>query len=199
MRRKIYKVLLSLLMVIGMVLQVVSTAVVAEGKPVQATIKKFEIQNLSGQKVDKVFVSDKFYLSMDWDASSNGAGLNEGDYFEIKLPDNMKFPSTVSATDFDIYGDDGKTVIAKAKVTPGPGDKGGKVRVTFTNWVKGKENVKGNVRLAAVFDKQVVKKNEKNKFNVTVNGKVTSTDLEVVGPKELPNDEILAKWGTIFS
>ena len=47
MRRKIYKVLLSLLMVIGMVLQVVSTAVVAEGKPVQATIKKFEIQNLS--------------------------------------------------------------------------------------------------------------------------------------------------------
>ena len=195
MRRKIYKVLLSLLMVIGMVLQVVSTAVVAEGKPVQATIKKFEIQNLSGQKVDKVFVSDKFYLSMDWDASSNGAGLNEGDYFEIKLPDNMKFPSTVSATDFDIYGDDGKTVIAKAKVTPGPGDKGGKVRVTFTNWVKGKENVKGNVRLAAVFDKQVVKKNEKNKFNVTVNGKVTSTDLEVVGPKELPNDEILAKWG----
>ena len=195
MRRKIYKTLLSLVMVVGMILQVVSSTVVAEGKEVNATIKKFEIQNLSGQKVDKVFVSDRFYLNMDWDASSNGAGLNEGDYFDIKLPDNMKFPSDVSATEFNIYGADGKTVIAKAKVTPGPGDKGGKIRVTFTDWVKGKENVKGNVRLAAVFDKEQVKKNEKNKFDITVNGKVTPTDVEVVGPKELPTDEMLAKWG----
>lgn len=77
MRRKIYKTLLSLVMVVGMILQVVSSTVVAEGKEVNATIKKFEIQNLSGQKVDKVFVSDRFYLNMDWDASSNGAGLNE--------------------------------------------------------------------------------------------------------------------------
>ena len=75
----------------------------------------------------------------------------------------MKFPSDTTATEFNIYGEDGKTVIAKAKVIPGPGDKGGKVRVTFTKWVKGKENVKGNVRLAALFDKEQVKKNEKNK------------------------------------
>ncbi len=193
MRRKLYKTLLSLVMVVGMILQVVSSTVVAEGKEVDATIKKFEIQNLSGQKVDKVFHTDKFYLNMDWDASSNGANLKEGDYFDIKLPDNMKFPSDTTATEFNIYGDDGVTVIAKAKVMPGAGDKGGKVRVTFTDWVKGKENVKGNVRLAAVFDKEQVKKNEKNKFDITVNGKVTPTDVEVVGPKELPKDETLAK------
>ena len=195
MRRKIYKTLLSLVMVVGMILQVVSSTVVAEGKPVEATIKKFEIQNLSGQKVDKVFVSDRFYLNMDWDASSNGANLNEGDYFDITLPDKMKFPSDTTATEFNIYGEDGKTVIAKAKVIPGPGDKGGKVRVTFTKWVKGKENVKGNVRLAALFDKEQVKKNEKNKFDITVNGKVTPTEITVEGPKELPKDEMLAKWG----
>ena len=41
MRRKIYKTLLSLLMVVGMILQVVSSTVVAEGKQVDATIKKF--------------------------------------------------------------------------------------------------------------------------------------------------------------
>lgn len=163
MRRKIYKTLLSFLMIMGMILQIVSSVVVAEGskKEVKATITKFEIQNLSGQKVDKVFVSDRFYLNMDWDASSNGANLNEGDYFDITLPDKMKFPSDVSATDFNIYGEDGTTVIAKAHVTPGPGDKGGKIRVTFTDWVKGKENVKGNIHLAAVFDRDSVKKNEK--------------------------------------
>ena len=197
MRRKIYKTLLSFLMIMVMVLQVVSTAVVAEGnkKEVKATITKFEIQNLSGQKVDKVFVSDKFYLNMDWDASSNGANLNEGDYFDITLPDKMKFPSDTTATDFNIYGEDGTTVIAKAHITPGPGDKGGKVRVIFTDWVKGKENVKGNIHLAAVFDRDSVKKNEKNKFDITVNGKVTPIEITVEGPKKLPDDEILAKWG----
>ena len=196
-RKGISGVLLSMLMVISMLFNVLPTTVLAEGSPkeVTATITNFEIQNLSGQKADKVFVSDKFYLSMNWDASSNGVGLNEGDYFDITLPDKMKFPPDTTASDFDILGPDGVTVIAKAHVTPGPGDKGGKVRVTFTNWVNGKENIKGDIRLAAQFDREAVKKNEKNHFDIAVSGKVIPADVTVVGPVDLPHDEMLAKWG----
>ena len=196
-RKGISGVLLSILMVISMLFNMLPTTVLAEGSPkeVTATITNFEIQNLSGQKADKVFVSDKFYLSMNWDASSNGVGLNEGDYFDITLPDKMKFPPDTTASDFDILGPDGVTVIAKAHVTPGPGDKGGKVRVTFTNWVNGKENIKGDIRLAAQFDREAVKKNEKNHFDIAVSGKVIPADVTVVGPVDLPHDEMLAKWG----
>ena len=62
-RKGISGVLLSMLMVISMLFNVLPTTVLAEGSPkeVTATITNFEIQNLSGQKAYKVFVSDKFY------------------------------------------------------------------------------------------------------------------------------------------
>ncbi len=196
-KKRWWGVLLSLLMVFSALFSSVNTTVFAEGAPreVQATVKNLTIKNLSGQTTDKVFWTDKFYLDMDWDASSNGATLKQGDYFDITLPNEMKFPAGSTESDFNIYGADGHTVIAKAHVTPGPGDKGGKVRVTFEKWVEGKENVKGHIRLTSQFDRDIVKKDEKNTFNITVNGKVTPTTVEVVGPKKLPSDEMLAKWG----
>jgi uncharacterized surface anchored protein len=165
----------------------------AAAKQVDATITKFEIQNLDGSTADKVFVTDKFYLSMDWDASANGADLHEGDWFDVTLPDAMKFPSSTTAADFDVRADDG-TVIAHAHVTPGAGDKGGTVRVTFGDWVEGKENVHGNIHLAAQFDRETVEENEDNTFEVTVGSQVTPVTVEVTGPKDL-NDEYLGKWG----
>lgn len=196
-KRRWFSVVLSFLITFSTFFSGMVSTAFAEGTPreVTATIKKLEIKNLAGQNTDKVFVTDKFYLDMEWDASSNGANMKKGDYFDITLPNNMKFPSDSSARDFDIYGDDGKTVIAKAHVTPGADDNGGKVRVTFTDWVNGKQNVKGKIRLASMFNKEAVTKNKKNTFNVTVSGKVVPVSVEVVGPKDLPSDEILAKWG----
>ena len=38
-----------------------------------------------------------------------------------------------------------------AHITPGPGDVGGKVRLTFTNWVTGRTDVRGNIKIASKF------------------------------------------------
>lgn len=189
-------ILLSLLMVFSVLFQGMSTTVFAEGtsKEVTATITSLKIQNLSGQTVDKVFWTDSFYLAMDWDASTNGAELHEGDYFDITLPDKMVFPSDSASVDFNIYGADGATVIGKAHVTPGAGNKGGTVRVTFTDWVEGKENVKGNIHLSARFDREQVTTGEENSFSISVGGQVVPVTVTVTGPKELDH-EILAKWG----
>ncbi|RVU96621.1 Cna B-type domain-containing protein [Coriobacteriales bacterium OH1046] len=161
-------------------------------KEVPATVTSLTIQNLNGQDVNKVFWTDSFYLAMDWDASSSGADLHEGDYFDITLPNEMKFPSDSASVDFNIYGDDGTTVIATAHVDPGT--TGGTVRVTFTDWVEGKENVRGNIRLAARFDREQITLDEVNTFQIAVGSAVVPVSVTVVGPKQL-DDEILAKWG----
>ncbi len=165
-----------------------------EAKAVQAAVTDLKIQNVSGQETNKVYQTDTFYLAMDWDASANGANLHAGDYFDLTLPNEMVFPSDSTAADFDIYGPDGTTVIGKAHVMPGADNKGGTVRVTFTDWVEGKEGVKGSIRLAARFDKEQIKTGEDNTFQVSVNGQVTSVTVSITGPTEL-QPEILGKWG----
>jgi uncharacterized surface anchored protein len=164
----------------------------AAAKQVDATVTNLSIQNLNGQDVDKVFYSDRFYLAMDWDAGANGADLHEGDYFDITLPDEMVFPSDSASTDFNIYGDDDTTVIATAHVDPGAS--GGTVRVTFTDWVEGKENVHGSIRLSSQFDRTQVTTGEVNTFEVTGGSQVVPVAVTVVGPTEL-KPEILGKWG----
>lgn len=190
-------VLLSLLMVFGALFSSVNTTVYAEGaaKEVQATVKNLTIKNLNGQTTDKVYWTDRFYLDMDWDASSNGTNLKQGDYFDINLPKEMKFSSESAANDYNIYADDGHTVIAKAHVTPGLDNKGGKVRVSFEKWVEGRENVRGHIRLDTLFNRNDVKKDQKNTFDITVNGKGHPVSVHIQGPKKLPDEEILAKWG----
>ena len=163
-------------------------------KEVPATIADFVIQDLSGNTANEMYVTNWFYLAMNWDASSSGASLHEGDYFDIVLPDQMMFPSDSSAVDFNIYGDDGTTVIAKAHVSPGPGDRGGSVRVAFTDWVEGRENVKGNIRLSAQFDQRQVVIGQPNTFQVQVGSQVLPTTVTVTGPTDL-QPEVLSKWG----
>ncbi len=182
----------------AVVLRVPRRAPAATPREVPATITNFTIQNLSGQDVEKVYFTDKFYLAMDWDASSSGADLHEGDYFDITLPSEMRFPSDSASVDFNIYGDDGTTVIATAHVSPGANNTGGTVRVTFADWVEGKENIKGNIHLAATFDRQQIQNDKDNTFSVTVNGQVTPVEVHVTGPQGL-KPEVIGKWGQTAS
>uniref|UniRef100_UPI0028E93661 Cna B-type domain-containing protein n=1 Tax=Olsenella uli TaxID=133926 RepID=UPI0028E93661 len=162
-------------------------------------ITKFQIQTLNKEEAHEIFIADRFYLAMDWDASAAGTNIHEGDYFDITLPDNMKFPSGTTTQDFDLKDVDGN-VVAKAHVTPGPGDVGGTVHVTFTKEAENKYNVKGTMYLAAQFDKTKVTKDAENTFTITVNSDVSghsqtiSDGVKVVGPKPV-QDEYLSKWG----
>ena len=165
----------------------------AEARQVDATVTTLTIQSLSGTTVDHVYWSDTFYLAMGWDASSSGADLHEGDCFDITLPEKMYFPSVNAAANFDIYSEDG-TTIGRAHVTPGTDNKGGSVRITFTDWVEGKENVRGSLRLSARFDKTQITTGEENTFEISVSGQVVPVTVLVNGPTAL-KPEILGKWG----
>lgn len=184
-------------MILSVLLQGAGTTAFAEGtvKQVDAQITNLMIQNLSGQTVNSMWYTDKFYLAIDWDASTKGADLHEDDHFDITLPDKMVFPSDGASVDFNIYGSDSITVIGKAHVTLGSENKGETVRIMFTDWVEGKENVKGNIRLSAQFDRTQVTLDEENYFSVSVSGQVTpvTSTITVVGSKKL-NPEFVGKW-----
>lgn len=161
---------------------------------VNTVITHFSITDQDGNPVTELAKYKKFKLKISWDASSYGAGnLKAGDYFEIKLPDKMKFPTNHNACNFQIKNEEGK-VVANAVVSPNdPEVGGGKVRVTFTDFVENNNNIKGTMFLAAEFIIHKVIINEKNKFSITVGSKLYETDIMITNPK--PSLDILKKYG----
>ena len=105
-------ILLFVIMAFGLLAGGAAT-VFAEAKPVNVKITKFEIQNLDHTTATEIYYTDRFLLMMNWDATHLGTDLHEGDYFDVTLPNNMKFPSDTTARDFDLKDTDG-TVVAKA-------------------------------------------------------------------------------------
>ena len=199
LKKMISRIILSVVMMFTILFQGAGLNVYAAGTPrdVTARITSFKIFDRNKQEGVPIWFTDYFYISMDWDASGNGTNLKEGDYFDITLPDKMKFPSDTTKRDFDILGEDGTTVIAKAHVTPGPNNNiGGKVRVTFTNWVEGRENVKGNIFLASKFQYSSEQYDKNNTYDIVVNGQVKSVTVKMIGPHIVSDDELLAKYGT---
>ena len=199
LKKMISRIILSVVMMFTILFQGAGLNVYAAGTPrdVTARITSFKIFDRNKQEGVPIWFTDYFYISMDWDASGNGTNLKEGDYFDITLPDKMKFPSDTTKRDFDILGEDGTTVIAKAHVTPGPNNNiGGKVRVTFTNWVEGRENVKGNIFLASKFQYSSEQYDKNNTYDIVVNGQVKSVTVKMLGPRIVSDDELLAKYGT---
>ena len=198
LKKMICRIILSVVMMFTILFQGAGLNVYAAGTPreVSARVTSFKILDRNKQEGVPIWFTDSFYLSMDWDASGNGTNLKEGDYFDITLPDKMKFPSETTKRDFGITGPDGTTVIAKAHVIPGKDDIGGKIRVTFTNWVEGRENVKGNIFLASKFQYSSEQYDKNNTYDIVVNGQVKSVTVKMLGPRIVSDDELLAKYGT---
>ncbi|MGL5439241.1 MAG: Ig-like domain-containing protein [Filifactoraceae bacterium] len=165
------------------------------GAPLEKTdifVNEFSIQHEDVNNTNTGFSKfENFKLKIGWDASKYGNGLKEGDYFNIKLPDGMKFPSNSEATKFDVFAPDGKSVVAKAYVEPNA-DVGGSVKLVFTDYVENKDNVKGEVWLAAKFGKDVVL-GEENTFKIEVNSQVSDVKVHINKPETL--EEVIAKWG----
>ncbi|HEY9575747.1 MAG TPA: Cna B-type domain-containing protein [Lachnospiraceae bacterium] len=195
-KKRWFGALLSLLMVLSTLFSGTSTMVFAEGTPqtVDATITDFRIEKPKGTEVDHLSKNDSFYLAMDWKVRDENAILHEGDYFDITLPDNMRFPPAYSQPDFDLTDSDGN-VIATAHVTHGTENQaGGTIRVTFRDGINDNYNVHGTIYLGALFNKNKTVDNEVNTFEVSVNGETETTQLTVdkVG---LSSDYVLGKWG----
>ncbi|BDD43488.1 Cna B-type domain-containing protein [Streptococcus ruminantium] len=188
-----FKTIVMLFCLLFQVFAPASTALAEEApKEVETTITSLKVlRTHNGEETDNVFYNGRFYLALDWDASGHGAELRKGDYFEVTLPDAMRFPENSAAVDFPLHAPDG-SVVANAHVTPNP-DGGGKVRATFTDYVQNKYNVKGSMQLAANFVNSKVRRNEENTFSITVSGKVHTIKVRPNGPTDLKNEK-LNKW-----
>ena len=195
-KKSITGLFLCIFLVLGCFFQSTPAKVYAAGgtpREVDTRITKFEIYNWLNQKAVSISLGSRFFISMDWDAGGNGVSLNEGDYFYVDLPEKMVFPSDSHNVDFQIVDKDNPSaVIANAHVTPAS-PSGGRVKVTFTNYVNGRYNIKGNLYMSANFNTNTVTRDSQNTFESEINGQRVSSSVYVEGPT-LVTDEGIRKW-----
>ncbi|WP_235043765.1 Ig-like domain-containing protein, partial [Peptoniphilus mikwangii] len=165
---------------------------------VDVKITKFEIKDKDGNTIPpgtQLGYWSTFRLEMDWDASSYGKTLKEGDYFIVTLPNQFKFPTQPAAVvDFPLYAPDGTTVIANAHVDSNGEAGGGTVKVTFTDYVVNRENIHGDMYLGATFAHHNINAGQTNTITVSIGGNSISIDVPI-GPKPTLNNEVFNKWG----
>lgn len=138
-KRRVFGVLLSLLLAFGTMLQMtIPTFAEGTAKEVDVTITDFKITDSKGQTLTETTWNSSFFLNMKWKIKNQNEIVHKGDYFDIKLPDNMRFIEAYTTFDFPLTDDNGET-IANAHVTPGPDNSGGTVRVTFNDKIENKE------------------------------------------------------------
>ncbi|MDD7510779.1 MAG: Cna B-type domain-containing protein, partial [Peptostreptococcaceae bacterium] len=187
--QKLTSFFLVFLMTLGVFIP--TQTVLAESKEVAVTITDFNITNAQGIiQPDGYYSNSLFRLNYKWDASSHENGLHEGDYFEIDLPDQFKFPSESSYCNFDINAPSGE-LMAKAVITPKePG--GGKIKVTFTSYVNDKFDISGDMHLTARWNQTTYPVNQEGEYEIAVGSFHPHITLKPYVPPQYEN-EILYK------
>ncbi len=167
-------------------------ATYAENKDVDVAITSFKVTNSEEVIPPEGFVLYRmFKLHYTWDASNHGNKLRAGDSFEIDLPKQFIYPSEPHYRKFDVKSPKGE-IVGKAVITP-DNTNGGKIKVTFTDYVNDKYNVKGTMKLAARWNSVVYPVNEEKEYAISV-GSFTEK-LKLLPPKELELEkENLNKW-----
>ncbi|MFM1542459.1 Cna B-type domain-containing protein [Helcococcus ovis] len=194
--QKLTSFFLVFVMLLGVMLQ--SKPVFAEDVDrVNTKITKFEIKDKDGKTIPPgkpLGYWSKFRLEMDWDASSYGKTLKKGDYFIIQLPKQFKFPTEpASAVNFPLYAA-GVDTVARAHVNSNGEAGGGTVKITFTDYVQNRENIKGNIFLEAIFARKNINAGQDNQITVSIGG-VPFNIKVLIGPKPTLNNEVFVKWG----
>ncbi|MDY3332560.1 MAG: Cna B-type domain-containing protein, partial [Gallibacter sp.] len=194
--QKLTSFLLVFVMLLGVIFQ--GQSVFAEGvERVESKITDFTVATSSGEIPPEGFsLNSALRIGISWDASYYGYDLKEGDYFNVTLPKEFIFPADHSACNFDIKTPDGTDVVAKAVVTPGDEDNGGgTIRVTFTQYVEDKHNIKGSMFLNATFNKKYIKTGQENVIAIAIGSQIVPIVINVKPINNNPlNEETLSKW-----
>lgn len=192
LKKKMMRLVLSMLMALVMLFQGVNFNVYAGSeKEVDLEIQNIVIKN-GGNPVNSMQVGDEFRIEMNWKAKAKAATINEGDYFIVKLPDNILIKNDAGNLNFSLTAPDG-TVMANAHVTP-KADGGAEIKVTFTNYVNGRYNINGTLGMNANFNKDKVTVNQKNNFDIEAGGKTTPFQFKVDGGPTGNSNEVLHKY-----
>lgn len=184
MLRKVKLFVLTLVAVVGL-----AVPALAATSPVATTITEFSLTNLNKEAITRVNTNSDFYIKVKWKVTQEDADVHSGDYLELELPTQLKFPST-EGTSFQIYAPDGAEM-GTANVTAG---NPGRVRITFNDWVENKSDIRGTLWLAAhmkagtpVGDQTLSVIDLNTHFSSDINISAF-TDGELT-------DENIAKWG----
>lgn len=156
---------------------------VAQAQTVPTTITSFRVTDKNKQDLTSAFTNQDIYLTASWQAQGE---VNEGDTFSLAIPDILDFPAT-NAASFDIYAPDG-AVMANAQVTPG------RVTITYTSWVEGKDHVQGTLWLAAHVKGDAAAGTTTLRLIDEATGQVVETSFETRHYGTIEH-EIIAKWG----
>ena len=192
LKKKMMRLVLSMLMALVMLFQGVNFNVYAGSeKEVDLEIQNIVIKN-GGNPVNSMQVGDEFRIEMNWKAKAKAATINEGDYFIVKLPDNILIKNNAGNLNFSLTAPDG-SVMANAHVTPKAGG-GAEIKVTFTNYVNGRYDINGTLGMNANFNKDKVTVNQKNNFDIEAGGKITPFQFKVDGGPTGNSNEVLHKY-----
>ena len=156
---------------------------VAQAQTVPTTITSFRVTDKNKQDLTSAFTNQDIYLTASWSATGE---VHEGDTFSLGIPDILDFPAT-NAASFNIYAPDG-AVMATAQVTPG------RVTITYTSWVNGKENVQGTLWLAAHVKGNAEAGTTTLRLIDEATGQVVETSFETQHYGIIQH-EVIAKWG----
>ena len=154
----------------------------AQAQTVPTTITSFRVTDKNKQDLTSAFTNQDIYLTASWQAQGE---VHEGDTFSLGIPDVLDFPAT-NAASFDIYAPDGN-VMATAQVTQG------RVTITYTAWVNGKENVQGTLWLAAHVKADAAAGTTTLRLIDEATGQVVETSFETQHYGTIQH-EIIAKW-----
>ena len=184
MLEKVKLFLLTLLAMVGL-----AVPALAATSPVATTITEFSLTNLNKEAITRVNTNSDFYIKVGWKVTQEDADVHNGDYLELELPTQLKFPST-EGTSFPIYAPDGAEM-GTANVTAG---NPGRVRITFNDWVENKSDIRGTLWLAAHMKAGTPVGDQK--LSVVDLNTHFSSDLHISAftDGEL-TDENIAKWG----
>lgn len=155
----------------------------AQAQTVPTTITSFRVTDKNKQDLTSAFTNQDIYLTASWSATGE---VHEGDTFSLGIPDILDFPAT-NAASFDIYAPDGN-VMATAQVTPG------RVTITYTSWVNGKDHVQGTLWLAAHVKADAAAGTTTLRLIDEATGQVVETSFETKHYGVIQH-ELIAKWG----
>lgn len=120
-----------------------------EPKKVEVDITEFTVTNANGSVEPDGYIANQiFRLNCKWEVLDKAKILNEGDYFQLDLPTEFNFPEEEQYLKFDLLLENETTVVAKAVITRQDSG-GGTIKVTFTDYVNGKQIKDGKMNLTA--------------------------------------------------
>ena len=162
-------------------------------KEVVATITDFRIEDRFGNPTTLVNKANVYAIAMTWDASGN-ANVEPGDYFDVVLPETMRFTAAHPASTFNITDATTGEVMATAHVSPGTDGFGGTMRVVFTDYVNNHTDLRGTARLGFTISNHRIQSGNNRTVNFTVSGRIVPITFDLTEPGTV-GTEYLAKWG----